>query len=168
MAVTLVALSVRKLPGSGHMPVVGTSSQAIAAACHVSPLSRAEDFDVKEDGKRAENPSTKVGGVKAKFKFRLGSETRTKEKHEEKRKEAELEYQDMDPEMARLTRISRSLLSWGIVPMPEGWSQEVGPAATESLSRTSSSQDVEVVHMSFGTRLDGVTAPEEGKWYLFR
>ncbi|KAM7183613.1 hypothetical protein V8F33_013488, partial [Rhypophila sp. PSN 637] len=82
-------------------------------------------------------------------------------------------------------RISRGLLVWGIVDMPEDWygrnrmdnigngageTDHVGSTFSDSDDPAASRvlEDVQVVHMSFGTPLDRVTAPEEGRWYLFR
>ena len=185
MAIVLIGLSLRKL--HGHMPLVGTNSRAIAAACHVSPLSTSEatDSELGSVDLGTAGAESEVAAAIA-TKFTITTTTR------DMRNEEEMDYQGMTAEVARLTRISRTLLSWGIVPMPDEWYREhqtltardTDPSASDAVALTSatgndgmdcadgpaleaSNSSFEVAHLSFGTPLDGVTAPKEGRWYLF-
>lgn len=84
----------------------------------------------------------------------------------------------LDPEKVGLAKISRSLLLWGVVEMPEEWygrnGLETGTDSTDDAADDGdndvdpAAQEAQVVHMSFGTLLDRVAAPEEGRCYLFR
>ncbi|KAM7214239.1 hypothetical protein V8F06_010356 [Rhypophila decipiens] len=203
MALVLLALSLRAVSSSKKntmvMPPVGTSSRAISGACHVSPLSKTErDLDeyqvVSSDNEESYKPSPSslarevaVGKKKQNSSFTIrplrnwtfGSRKNTgihvwaDDQDLESSAEAGL-----DPEKVRLTRISRGLLVWGIVEMPEDWysrNQNTSGAddAGDSVSGTfdpapASYEEAQVIHMSFGTPLDRVTAPEEGRWYLVR
>ena len=78
-------LGLLRLPG--HMPLVGPDSRAIAAACHVSPFSKAPlDEQKGGEGEGYERVS-------------MADE----EGH------------------GGLLAVSRSLLSWGVVKMPQAW-----------------------------------------------
>ncbi|USP82143.1 hypothetical protein yc1106_09417 [Curvularia clavata] len=78
-------LGLLQLPG--HMPPIGSDSQAIAAACHVSPLSKAP-------------LNERTGGKGAGYE--------------------PLSMADEEG-YGGLLAVSRSLLSWGVVKMPQAW-----------------------------------------------
>ena len=59
----------------------------------------------------------------------------------------------------RLLAVSRSLLSWGVVEMPEAWyDAQVHQQNDPEIRRT-------VGHLSFGTTLDVVKRPIRGRFY---
>jgi len=107
------------------MPPIGSDSRAIAAACHVSPLSKAP-FN-EETGQKGE-----------------GYEPVSMAEEEGNR---------------GLVAVSRSLLSWGVVEMPQAWYD----AQEDRRSGPESRRPVE--HLSFGTALDGVKKPIRGRFY---
>jgi len=107
------------------MPPIGSDSRAIAAACHVSPLSKApisEQTDGKGEGYEPVSMAEEEG-------------------HNS------------------LLAVSRSLLSWGVVKMPQDWYD----AQEDRRSGPESRRPVE--HLSFGTALDGVKKPIRGRFY---
>ena len=166
MAILLVVLSMRKV--HGHMPLVGTNFRAIAASCHVSPLSKVGDTETDLIIPGSTHITTTIGeeprissiGIMRMLRRMKPREGKGKEKEED-----ETEYRDMPPEHARLTRISRDLLSWGIVKMPEEWYAEHNGALT---AIAAPGPALSVTHASFGTPRDGVVTPRKGRWYCFR
>lgn len=214
MAVILIGLSMRNISSTRThgdtmaMPPVGTNSRAIAAACHVSPLSNAErgpDEYLVTDASATQDQSIQVeddvtnrpSPNKSRLTFQVKKGLERKETFLKSRKwtfgarkntgiHVWAEDEDLnesvegglDPEKVRLAKISRSLLLLGIVEMPEEWYRSDGPgtgtgnaddAADDGADNVDPpAQETQVAHMSFGTLLDHVVAPEEGKWYLFR
>lgn len=107
------------------MPLVGSDSRAIAAACHVSPLAKAlpeEQAGRKGDGYEPVSIADEEGH-------------------------------------GGLIAVSRSLLSWGVVEMPQAWHD----SQFNQLNGSESRQVVE--HLSFGTLLDDVKKPIKGHLY---
>ncbi|KAH6875225.1 hypothetical protein BKA58DRAFT_379442 [Alternaria rosae] len=116
-------LGLLRLPG--YMPPVGSDSQAIAAACHVSPLAKAplsEQMEGKGEGYEPVSMADEEGN-------------------------------------SGLLAVSRSLLSWGVVKMPQDWYD------AQVDRRDSSGTGRPVEHLSFGTALDGVKRPIRGRFY---
>lgn len=169
MTVVLVGLSFRKLPG--YMPIVGTNSRRIAAACHVSPLSEPDEKPQESD---EEPPITPAGANLTDSEIPLmdmRTNTSVTSRHEEGDGGDEEEYHGLDPETARLTKISRGLLSWGIVRMPDEWYTSLSDTVPESDRGAGSdliSPGYKLEHMSFGTPSDNVKPPKDGAWYVFR
>jgi hypothetical protein len=116
-------LGLLRLPG--HVPPVGSDSQAIAAACHVSPLSKAPLDEQKGGEGEGYEPVSMAD----------------EEGH------------------GGLLAVSRSLLSWGVVKMPQAWYD----AHVDRRNAPESRRAVE--HLSFGTSLDGVKKPIRGRLY---
>lgn len=150
MFAALLILSRRRI-SMGHMPLVGTDSRAISAACHVSPLSKAskelDDFVVCRD---------ESGGSEAELNG-LGSVVEN-----QGLMESETEPGVESKSAVVRAEVSRSLLKWGIVRMSQAWYK-----ASDDLEDNATPSEAEVVHMSFGTKLDNVETPKEGNWYIF-
>ena len=171
MTIVLVGLSFRKLPG--YMPIVGTNSRRIAAACHVSPLSEPDEKPQESD---EEPPITPAGANLTDSEIPLmdmRTNTSVTSRHEEGDGDGddEEEYHGLDPETARLTKISRGLLSWGIVRMPDEWYTSLSDTVPESDRGAGSdliSPGYKLEHMSFGTPSDNAKPPKDGAWYVFR
>ncbi|KAM7205738.1 hypothetical protein V8F20_002971 [Naviculisporaceae sp. PSN 640] len=211
MAVMLVGFSLRTVSSSKNtrmvMPPVGTSSRAIAAACHVSPLSKPErvvdEYQVFNAGTETdtgafngesqllevgteENHKSSAAHVREVVGKNLKNNTSFTIKPlknwtfgprkntgihiwaDDEDLEGSVEA-GLDSEKVRLARICRSLLVWGIVEMPRDWyARNRMDNLDDGVGNAGEDAEVQVVHMSFGTQLDRVTAPEEGRWYLFR
>lgn len=168
MAIVLVVLSFRKLPG--YMPIVGTNSRLIAAACHISPLSNPHEKPRESNTAAITCPAGAdiplmgmgTGGSAGKF---------ATDQREEGYGNDEAEYYSLDPDTVRLTKISRGLLSWGVVRMPDEWYASFSDTIPESdggADPGSVSRGYELAHMSFGTPSDNVRPPKDGTWYVFR
>ena len=129
LALAIAAIQIPWLLGllrmPGHMPPVGSDSRAIAAACHVSPLSKAPLDEQKGGEGEGYEPVSMAD----------------KEGH------------------GGLLAVSRSLLSWGVVKMPQAWYD----AHVDRRNAPESRRAVE--HLSFGTSLDGVKKPIRGRLY---
>ncbi|CAN9355353.1 unnamed protein product [Alternaria alternata] len=129
LALAIAAIQIPWLLGllrmPGHMPPVGSDSRAIAAACHVSPLSKAPLDEQKGGEGEGYEPVSMAD----------------EEGH------------------GGLLAVSRSLLSWGVVKMPQAWYD----AHVDRRNAPESRRAVE--HLSFGTSLDGVKKPIRGRIY---
>jgi len=165
MAILLVGLSMRKV--HGHMPLVGTNSRAIAASCHVSSLSKVggTETDLINPGSTHITTIGEEPQISSNAIVRMLQRMKTREGKGKEKEEEEMECRDVPPEQERLTRISRDLLSWDIVKMPEEWYAEHNGALT---AITASGPALSVTHASFGTPQDEVVTPRKGRWYCFR
>jgi len=107
------------------MPLVGSDSRAIAAACHVSPLAKAppeEQADGKGDGYEPVSIADEEGH-------------------------------------GGLIAVSRSLLLWGVVEMPQAWYHS-------QFNQSNGLENRRVVeHLSFGTLLDDIKKPVKEHLY---
>jgi hypothetical protein len=150
MFVALLALSRRRI-SMGHMPLVGTDSRAISAACHISPLSRAGDGSDGFGGCQIES-----GGSEVELNG-LGSTVENQslmESESEPKSNSELAVVRVE--------VSRSLLKRGIVRMPHGWY-----SVSDDLEENAVPSWAQIAHMSFVPKLDNVETPKEGNWYVF-
>ena len=129
LALAIAAIQIPWLLGllrmPGHMPPVGSDSRAIAAACHVSPLSKAPLDEQKGGEGEGYEPVSMAD----------------EEGH------------------GGLLAVSRSLLSWGVVKMPQAWYDAHVDRRNAPESRRAGE------HLSFGTSLDGVKKPIRGRLY---
>lgn len=150
MFAALLVFSRRRI-SMGHMPLVGTDSRAISAACHISPLSKSDDETDGLVGCPDESGGSEVElnglGPVVENQRLMDSESKSR----------------CESEAAVVrTGVSRSLLKWGIVRMPQEWHN-----APDDLEEDVVPPGAELVHMSFGTRLDNVEVPKEGQLYIF-
>lgn len=150
MFAALLALSRRNI-SMGHMPLVGTDSRAISAACHISPLSKADGGYECSIGCQDESGGSEVelNGLDLVVENQGLMESEGEAK-------GESEF------AATRVEVSRSLLKWGIVRMPQEWYH-----AWDDLEGHAVPPETQLAHMSFGTKLDSVEAPKEGSWYIF-
>lgn len=150
MFAALLILSRRRI-SMGHMPLVGTDSRAISAACHVSPLSKAskelDDFVVSRD--ESGGSEVELNGLDSVVENQGLMEPETEAGVKSKLAVVRVE-------------VSRSLLKWGMVRMPEEWYK-----ASDDLADAAVHSGAQLAHMSFGTKLDNVEEPKEGNWYIF-
>ena len=150
MFVALLTLSRRRI-SMGHMPLVGTDSRAISAACHISPLSRAGDESEGFIGCQDESGGSEV---------ELNGLDSTVENQGLMESESEPKSHS---ELALVrVEVSRSLLKWGIVRMPQEWYN-----ASDNLEENAVPSEAQLAHMSFGTKLDNAETPKEDNCYVF-
>ncbi|KAH8664538.1 hypothetical protein BX600DRAFT_437080 [Xylariales sp. PMI_506] len=128
----------RKLPGSASE--VGNNSFSISAACHVSPLSKA-DHALQGGGPRLHQQTT-TDDIELQ---RLTSTSR----------DMLYDLEDDETETkCKLEKVSQSKLRWGVVDMPAEWYDMY--------------EDFEggVGHISFGTEQDEIVEPLDGNYYI--
>jgi hypothetical protein len=130
-------IALKRIPG--YMPVVGSNSLAIAAACHVSPLTNVTSPD----------PSSKTNAL-------VDVEGTEGETTALKSDRTTVETKGLDQQRDRFVRMSQCLLKWGIVKMPKEWQDQYEP---------NQSSDGAVEHLSFGTILDEPREPVNNRWY---
>jgi len=146
MFAALLVLSRRRI-SMGHIPLVGTDSRAISAACHISPLSKAsKELVVCRD--ESGGCEVELNGLDSALENQGLMKPDTEPGVESK-------------SAAVRAEVSRSLLKWGIVRMPQEW------YASDDLEDNAVPSGAELAHMSFGTKLDNVEAPKEGNSYIF-
>ncbi|KAI1858864.1 uncharacterized protein JN550_012323 [Neoarthrinium moseri] len=128
-----VATGLFRLPENSI--IVGSNSFAIAASCHVSPLSQA-DSKATDDAELETGSERPVDGQNSDDCFASAASHGSNE---------------------LLTKISQCELKWGVVSVPAGWPLN----DSDDLEEDAPS----VGHISFGTKIDEVSAPEVGKLY---
>ncbi|CAI0645301.1 unnamed protein product [Colletotrichum noveboracense] len=135
MAIFPIAVSRRSLPGS--MPIVGSNSLAMMAACRVSPLSkvpRSSDDDSEPNNEQ----DTELEEVVPESSMDTSNGSA---------------MSDLVPDK----NIALHLLKWGEVDMPDEWYRRV-----EWQCRTTEG----FKPLGFGTTLDELSTPIEGRWYM--
>ena len=142
MVAILLALAWRRLPG--YMPVVGSVSVLISAACHVSPLM---NVDPQLYGAEAKAESLESDGERDSPERGPG----------DGRDSEDAESSPMEPAHSIREKATQCLLRWGVVTMPDEW--------LAAHSFRDGDGDVKVEHLGFGTILDEVAAPIEGRFY---
>lgn len=120
----------------GYMPIVGSNSLAMAAACEVSPLVKVPGFSRQDHGDIKEMEL---------LEFEFGSNIPA----------------ETDRFMLSDSRenLAFRLLKWGEVPMTDEWHRRV-VADNESLTTEDTG------HLGFGTILDDPKPPTEGRYYI--
>jgi len=142
MVLILLGLAFRRLPG--YMPIVGTFSVLISAACHVSPLVKVHPLLYMAESDEPKPSSGERGNIEE------GDREQPERGDEE-------EGSPVEPGADLRVKATQSLLRWGVVEMPPEW------LATHQFH--DGAQVVEVQHLSFGTGLDGVQDPVDGRFY---
>lgn len=140
-----ILLSRKVLPG--YMPIVGSNSLAISAACRVSPLAQVPRSEGHEIGEDAKQPAHKHVD-----RIPTDDSTRRDNELEELVPPAETSP-EVEEGCGGAGDIALHPLKWGEVKMPEDWYTQEG-------------QDLDNVgHLSFGTVLDDPQPPVNGRWY---
>ncbi|KAF4484059.1 hypothetical protein CGCF415_v002848 [Colletotrichum fructicola] len=120
----------------GQMPIAGSNSLAIEAACEVSPLAKVPGFSREDRGDMKEMEL---------LEFDFGSNV----PHE------------TDGFVLSDSRdnIAFRLLKWGELRMPDEWHRQVA-AENDDLTPE------DIGHLGFGTILDDPKSPTEGRYYM--
>ncbi|KAF6813180.1 hypothetical protein CPLU01_14710 [Colletotrichum plurivorum] len=139
-----ILLSRKALPG--YMPIVGSNSLAIMAACRVSPLAQVP----REDGHE-------IGEVMKQVAHSSVDRTPADDTTQDTELEELVPPAETSPKVKEgcggAVDIALHPLKWGQVKMPEDWYTQEG-------------QDLDNVgHLSFGTVLDDPQPPVNGRWY---
>ncbi|KAF4841974.1 hypothetical protein CGCSCA4_v009105 [Colletotrichum siamense] len=130
-----IALSRRNLPG--FMPIVGSNSLAMMAACRVSPLAKVPKL-TNDENMPNDQPDTELEELAPEL---------SRSTH----------HGNESSDVASVKNIALCLLKWGEVEMPDEWYRHI-----EWRCRTTE----DFKHLSFGTMLDEPATPIEGYWYL--
>ncbi|KAK1851083.1 hypothetical protein CCHR01_06311 [Colletotrichum chrysophilum] len=118
------------------MPIAGSNSLAIEAACEVSPLAKVPGFSREDQGDMKEMEL---------LEFDFGSNVPDEDDG--------LVMSDSRENMAF------RLLKWGELRMPDEWHSQ---AAVENDDLTPE----DISHLGFGTILDDPKSPTEGRYYM--
>jgi hypothetical protein len=145
MVLVLLALAWRRLPG--YMPVVGDSSLLISAGCHISPLAKVAPLLYTADVKAPNARSSKRRDGESEDASSEGSGV----------VDDDVESMPADPDAVSRAKVPQCWLKWGVVEMPPEWLAEH--------RYDHRAGGVEVQHVGFGTLLDHVADPVDGKYY---
>lgn len=149
VAVTLIfvppPLAMLRLPANSI--VVGSNSLAIAAACHVSPLTGKNLPSTSGQPSEAEIPDSDDG---IELRHLMAPSPGLGDQHGNR---TLVPCKDDEERRAALRKISQSKVRWGVVRMPTEWADDFN------------TRENPVEHISFGVSEDEVEDPVEGHWY---
>lgn len=141
-ALLLVIEAISRLALPGPIPVVGSNSLAIAAACQASSANGAGNPTTGHEFNSAElyylMPQTEASGTDD------ASTTGS----------CETDSISCQKDIGPRTKLTESEIKWGCVNMPGSWYHHIDDEDA-----------VMVKHLSFGTKEDGVSTPKSGCWY---
>ncbi|KAK3315700.1 hypothetical protein B0H66DRAFT_559574 [Apodospora peruviana] len=142
MCTAPIVIALRQLPG--NIPVVGTNSLAISAACHASTLSKVVRSDESSGSDAEKGPFLTV--TETISPTTPGSADRLN---------SEVDWEESRKSLAVFERLAQRKIKWGVVDMPK-----------EYFDGVHMDECGEVGHLSFGVEEDDVQPPVDGRWYI--